>query len=522
MKKTIAILLTICTVLSICSFSAAAAPEGTAINSAAEFAAMAADGKYYLASDITLDATYAETFKGTLDGNGKTVTVSAPMFATLENATIKNLNVEGAIAYTVAEGETAPDSAAVAVNASGVIVLDNIVNKASVTGAANAAGIVALINGGTATVTNCANYGEINASAYVGGVISTFGTKASSAEKDFITISNCKNFGTITCGGQACGGILGYLSGGLKLTDSENHGTITNTSNMAGGIFGTPIKDLKNVCAVEIANCVNYGNVYATTVIAGIAARLGRAVAHTEFNYCITNCVNYGTIASYTGTPESGISFYISGIAGYAYGGSGNEISNCVNAGDIIADTTHADAKSSIYIGGAIGYVNSKSYTIANNVNLGTVTFTTTPTAIGLVAYNKSAENTLNTNNYSVSTASDVTFTDAASTVIVTADQIASGEVASLINEAAGATVYYQAIGTDKAPTPFAAEDGSNTIIKNADGTYSNPVKEPEVTEPETTEPEVSEKTGDSSVIFAVVAVLSILGVAVVAKRREN
>ena len=117
MKKTLSLILAICTILSICSFSVAAAPEGTAISSAAEFAAMAADGKYYLANDITLDATYAETFKGTLDGNGKTVTVSAPMFATLENATIKNLNVEGAIAYTVAEGETAPDSAAVAVNA---------------------------------------------------------------------------------------------------------------------------------------------------------------------------------------------------------------------------------------------------------------------------------------------------------------------------------------------------------------------------------------------------------------------
>ena len=88
------------------------------------------------------------------------------------------------------------------------------------------------------------------------------------------------------------------------------------------------------------------------------------------------------------------------------------------------------------------------------------------------------------------------------------------------------------------APTVIAAEDGSNSIVLNADGTYGNPVKEPETTEPapettepapettepapETTEPVTPPATGDSFVIFAVIAVISVLGVAVIAKRREN
>ena len=91
-------------------------------------------------------------------------------------------------------------------------------------------------------------------------------------------------------------------------------------------------------------------------------------------------------------------------------------------------------------------------------------------------------------------------------------------------------------------PVLSAAEDGSNTVIKNANGTYSNPVKEPETTvapetteapttepapettepAPETTEPGSSSNTGDSFVIFAVIAAIAVLGVAVVAKRREN
>ena len=97
MKKIISIALTLCMVLGLCSFSVAAAPEGTAITDAAGFAAMDPAGTYYLANDITLDASYAQVFAGTFDGNGKTVTVSAPMFAEIAGATIKNFTVAGAI-----------------------------------------------------------------------------------------------------------------------------------------------------------------------------------------------------------------------------------------------------------------------------------------------------------------------------------------------------------------------------------------------------------------------------------------
>ena len=109
MKKIISIALTLCMVLGLCSFSVAAAPEGTAITDAAGFAAMDPAGTYYLANDITLTASYATAFAGTLDGNGKTITVSAPIFAEIAGATIKNLNVAGAI-----DGAGA-DAAAVAV-----------------------------------------------------------------------------------------------------------------------------------------------------------------------------------------------------------------------------------------------------------------------------------------------------------------------------------------------------------------------------------------------------------------------
>ena len=61
-----------------------------------------------------------------------------------------------------------------------------------------------------------------------------------------------------------------------------------------------------------------------------------------------------------------------------------------------------------------------------------------------------------------------------------------------------------------------------DTTIGGEGADFSIFEEKPEVTEPETTEPVTPPTTGDSTVIFAVIAVISILGVAVVAKKREN
>ncbi len=548
MKKTLSIILAICTVLALCSFTVAAAPEGTAVSSAAEFAAMAADGKYYLANDITLDASYAGTFKGTLDGNGKTITVSAPIFTAIDGATIKNFTVAGAI------NGAGADTAAVAVTASGAVSFADITSKVAITEAKGAGallaiadatasvtvtgcrnegaisgtgtigGLVGLINNNKSTVTGSENHGEIlSTGGQAAGIVSSMGVKNGKAPADAIVITDCANYANVTGDKAQSGGILAFLCGGAEIRNCVNYGKIVNTNNKAGGIFGTSIQTTKNVCAITIENCINYGEVCASKVVAGIAARLGRAVQVEGMNYSIKNCINYGDITAYTAISYTGVTLYMGGITGYAYGGSltpANEVINCVNFGDVKADTTHLDSTSSLYVGGIIAYVNAVNYICKNNINAGNLSHTgaLAPTGIGRIVYNvKLDAAAAETNNYSVDALAGAAFSDNY-TNVVTADQLASGEVAILANEAAGETIFYQAIGTDKAPVVFAAEDGSNTVIKNADGTYSNPVKEPEVTEPEVPE---TPKTGDSTVIFAIIAVISVLGVAVVAKRRE-
>ena len=73
MKRVISFI--ILAAMTVCAFLAAipamaVAPDGIAINNEADFAAMSASGKYYLAKDIKISASYSNTFSGTLDGNG--------------------------------------------------------------------------------------------------------------------------------------------------------------------------------------------------------------------------------------------------------------------------------------------------------------------------------------------------------------------------------------------------------------------------------------------------------------------
>ena len=176
MKKTLSIILTLCMVLGLCSFSVAAAPEGIAITNAAEFAAMAADGTYYLANDITLDATWnagaevSSTYKnntaftGTLDGNGKTITTSAPLFANLQGA-VKNLTIAGAI-----DGN-ALNCGAVSMWTNGTLTVENVTNKATITNAVTVGGIAGYCATGTeATFTNCVNDADLVATSQIGGI----------------------------------------------------------------------------------------------------------------------------------------------------------------------------------------------------------------------------------------------------------------------------------------------------------------------------------------------------------------
>ncbi|MBQ8258752.1 MAG: hypothetical protein IJY97_04235 [Clostridia bacterium] len=581
MKKTLSIIMALSMVLSVCFFSVSAAeakvgsvaadykPEGTAITDAAGFAAMAADGIYYLANDITIDASWnagaaaAATpqdftaFEGTLDGNGKTITTSVPLFGKL-HGTVKNLTVAGSI------NGNGNYVGAVSCYAKGTLTVENVSNKAAITGGTSTGGILGygatgtvatFINcsndvdliatsqiGGIAgyiqddvvVIENCVNNGNLRTDNYGAGIIGRFGRDKGALPDSVATITGCVNNGTVSGAKGQSAGILAYLVGGAQIIDCVNNGTIVNDTATSAGILGsTRDPDKKKISGVLIKDCFNYAPVNGVTYVGGICGYLGRdANTHDGWNFRMENCGNFGNITA-TGSGT----MYVGGVSAYGWGGNvgsnglANGLLNCFNAGNIKVDNSGDDSVKA-YVSGVIGYFNTSVYTLENCFNAGTIT-TNKTTYATLIGWNNRGEGAEGVtadyckNNYSVASGDIPAFyngpvSETVGCTVATADQFASGEVAYLINEAAGATVYYQAIGTDKAPTLIAAEDGSNVVEKKADGTYGNPVKEPETTEPEETKPAEPVPTGDSALIFAVVALISVLGIAIVAKRREN
>lgn len=486
------------------------APEGTAITSAAEFAAMTADGKYYLANDITLTASYVNTFTGTLDGNGKTVTTTAPLFK-MFNGTVKNLTVEGEIAAV-----STNNGAIAAASTTGKATFENVYNKANVLGGQYCAGMVGYVAYGSADYTveivNCRNDGNITGTkhiggmvgysegrnmyiansvncgnivsevndeyTYVSGIIGRFGKDAAVAGTSRCKILECENYGEVSAVSGFTSGMLSYVSGLADIDTCTNYGTIINRSRTAAGIFGYSINDAEN-CGIQIEFCRNYGTIASGSAACGIAGRVGNAVNADYFSYIVRNCENHGDIysISFTGVQNPA---YGCGIVGYALGGSHHKLENCINTGNITVDSTKTTKGA--YVAGILGYVNGAEYTIKNNINTGNISITGSTTIATLTAYNKNATSPNVANNYSIASGSlPVILLGSASTTnekvakIVSAEQLASGEIAYLINQAMGKDVAFQNLGEDALPSFI--DTTRKSVVKNADGTYANAEK---------------------------------------------
>jgi len=406
MKRTLSIILCLVMVLSLVAVSAYAAPkadevgkvasgytpEGTGIASLAEATDPA--GKYYLKNDITVSATIDVAFAGTIDGNGKTITVSAPIFNEF-NGTFKNAVIAGAIDESAAESthvgtvsrtvgteatfenvkNTATVKAWLKVNRNsagglvgytkGVVTFKNCANTADINGYC-AGGLIGHLSGSASAVyaEGCTNSGNIsdtgtvkvsNAGA-VGGLVGL----ADSTPK--FSFKDCHNTGNISgvCGKETntsnttTGGILGYnYMGKDKNTSIETSGLFENVSN-TGTIEGT--NQVGGICGFAGAttvckNAVNKGNVTSTGNYAGgIFSRAGgdatkgdAAAAHVVGAF--ENCENYGKVVSYK-SQAAGILAYT------AYGATAV---NCINKGEI--DMSAASTSAHVAgIFGSIGY----------------------------------------------------------------------------------------------------------------------------------------------------------------------
>jgi len=438
MKKTLSIIMALCMVLSVCFFSVSAAEaaigtvaadykpaEGAvAVTTEAEFLAMAADGNYYLANDITLTKTYAQApFTGTFDGCGKTITISTPLFANL-GGTVKNLTINGEVTAITKDGSQSDGGhmASIACYSSknDTIVIENICNNAnisggetsggiygyvrdgsdltikncinngSVTGTGQTAGMIGYSQGKTAVIENCVNNGTISTSSYGAGIIGRFGKNAAAATEEYsITITNCINNGSISSGKDQCGGIMGYTTGGIvSITNCHNTGNIdvsTAEKDIAvGGILGSSKSEQSSAYFkqnISIIECTNSGNLKSKIRVGGIVG-YGRAYGEAGTPiFQVIGCINTGNIEATKGAAGGIVAhFGASKHVGYYVA------DKCINLGTVTSSSTSHGSTAGGIVGYAYGTSSNEYPVITNCYSAGNVTATATH-ASGLLGY---------------------------------------------------------------------------------------------------------------------------------------
>ena len=401
--------------------------------------------------------------------------------------------------------------------------IKNCFNKGAISGANQLGGVLAYSNylKGVIVVEDCQNEGTITGegtSAYGGGIVGRVGHDNASANESSVSVKNCVNKGEVKAGKASAAGIMGWdfvrdsvyencvnygnlsfiegaaagHAGGIvanharsdaaketsfTIRNCVNYGKVNSNDNQAGGMVGN-----SNIGFI-FDRCANYGKITGNYYVAGIAAQLGTDPVIKTFAYIATNCENHGDLYA---TAVAGQALYVGGLVSYNYCGTGDAhgILNSVNTGNIYVDSTATSA--AVHVAGIVSNVTGAKYQFRNNINTGNITVNGNATYVALTFINQATNAlTATENNYSVAVGTypagicTVTSFEAKHAKIET-DKIVSGEIAHTLNTAMGTEHFYQKVGDASTLTLKEATDGSNKIVKNDDGTYSNPAKEPE------------------------------------------
>ena len=174
----------------------------------------------------------SSAYKGTFDGQyheikNLKITGSASnhygLFGVVSTGTVKNLTVSGEVVIS-GSGSSTYGIAAIAGSLNSTGTIENCINKATVSGNYNTAGIVGYIGSRGGTIKSCANLGNISGSNNVGGIVGYAYNK--------VTVDQCYNRGAIEATVSKAGGIVGYMNdGSAKFSNCYTTGTVTAKSD---------------------------------------------------------------------------------------------------------------------------------------------------------------------------------------------------------------------------------------------------------------------------------------------------
>lgn len=371
MKRILSILIIIALMLaSVLAVIPTSAATGTAINTADEFLAMDPAGSYYLAADIELTAPFDADFKGSLDGNGKTITVAASAlsaFKKISNGQVYGLTVKAD--YSVSEPNT---FGVLARKASGVftdITVDaNVVVLPEANSFKGGAGLLFGEIVGNATLNNCVSKGSIDVQTKthpnnddsallygVGGMVGRITTGA-------VSFVGCENYAFVNTlqAGMPAGGLVGETAGSasiqLSFENCVNYGEVItfgvpsgegNAHTGAGGILGEALGVHSPDSTFTFKNCANHGYIHANEEcgrVAGIGGIVGRGYSPAVLT--IDGCINTADLDA-PGTGWSAAGGIVGTLMTYGFAWSGThdgkiKILNCVNLGDLNAANAFA------------------------------------------------------------------------------------------------------------------------------------------------------------------------------------
>ena len=201
-------------------------------------------------------------YKGTFDGNGKTITnlyINATqkfmgLFGCTDQSTIKNLTFE------YANVTNTQDIIGILVGYAGGSTLQNIKISETCQIRGNYTGGIAGILDGNAY--NCVNYATVQGKEKVGGLFGSY-------QKTGNSITACANYGNVTATSQRVGGLVGEFSGGT-IQDCANYGNVKGANSVAG--LAGYVHDGK------IQNVFSYGSISATN-----GTEVGMAFGYSKY-----------------------------------------------------------------------------------------------------------------------------------------------------------------------------------------------------------------------------------------------
>lgn len=336
----------------------------------------------------------------TIDGDGNTIegfySTQGAMFNTAYDLYVKNLRFGNGISFNQYDDGTNAVSHYVAVlvaqtfentqlenchNDGVTVVVSGISNNSSYI-----VGTIAAEVNSNSSVTGCTNSANViannvKAATMVGGVVGHLKGGTLTA----LTDAKVENSGNVTISGTTgnVGGIVGYITGGAKMSGAKNTGEVENkgTGYYTGGIVGysegsLTISDVENAAPVSssapyvggiigrsinssLSNVNNSGNVTGATKVGGIAGQI--------VNANITDATNTGVVKN------------TKNIAGGIVGNFENgEMSDVENSGNVTGTE---------YVGGIAGQILNSTITNATNTNTGAVSGTTGQRVGGIVGY---------------------------------------------------------------------------------------------------------------------------------------